>query len=291
MDELTIADQKYLSSKKAAQVTGYAKDYVGQLCREGRVDARLVGRNWYVLEASILAHRFGPEDAGITEQIKDSVPETSPWNSPTYMVENTPSIAPLIEKTPYIVPTVEPLREKVLTDMQSAWQEWFKSQAKAPKKLEEPSDMLLEATYPDAPVHSPEPETPQIHIERVHEPQEAPYAPEEPVDAEVPVQIHRTHQEFLRPSPQSAVRQEYAGNTSPIYQEEAPRRTSFMPRGVQNRQKSQFPGHFALSAVFVGIIGLTLVVTFIASGGAENYMGAGKSNALFDYLSGKIQSK
>jgi hypothetical protein len=51
MDELTLDDKAYLSSKRAAQVTGYAKDYVGQLCREGRVEARLVGRNWYVLES------------------------------------------------------------------------------------------------------------------------------------------------------------------------------------------------------------------------------------------------
>ena len=45
--------RQYVSSKRAAKITGYAKDYVGQLCREGRVSARLVGRNWYVLESSI----------------------------------------------------------------------------------------------------------------------------------------------------------------------------------------------------------------------------------------------
>ena len=62
MDELTFDDQIYLSSKRAAQITGYAKDYVGQLCREGRVVARLIGRNWYVLESSIREHRFGPAE-------------------------------------------------------------------------------------------------------------------------------------------------------------------------------------------------------------------------------------
>lgn len=62
MDELVIGETRYVSSKKAAQITGYAKDYVGQLCREGKVEAKLVGRNWYVLESSILEHRFGKED-------------------------------------------------------------------------------------------------------------------------------------------------------------------------------------------------------------------------------------
>lgn len=38
MDELIIGEKTYLSSKRAAKITGYAKDYVGQLCREGRVE-------------------------------------------------------------------------------------------------------------------------------------------------------------------------------------------------------------------------------------------------------------
>ena len=61
MDELVIGDKKYVSSKQAAKVTGYAKDYIGQLCREGRVPARLVGRSWYVLESAIHDHRFGDQ--------------------------------------------------------------------------------------------------------------------------------------------------------------------------------------------------------------------------------------
>ena len=59
MDEILIEEKKYVSSKRAAKITGYAKDYIGQLCREGRVPARLVGRSWYVLETAIQDHRFG----------------------------------------------------------------------------------------------------------------------------------------------------------------------------------------------------------------------------------------
>lgn len=62
MDEITIDDKTYISSKRAAAITGYAKDYVGQLCREGRVEARLIGRSWYVLEDSIRKHRFDTEE-------------------------------------------------------------------------------------------------------------------------------------------------------------------------------------------------------------------------------------
>lgn len=57
MDELTLKGERYISSKRAAEMTGYTKDYVGQLCRAEKIDARLVGRNWYVNERSIFAHK------------------------------------------------------------------------------------------------------------------------------------------------------------------------------------------------------------------------------------------
>ncbi|KKT75025.1 MAG: hypothetical protein UW71_C0009G0015, partial [Parcubacteria group bacterium GW2011_GWB1_44_7] len=36
---------------------GYTQDYVGQLCRSEKVDARRIGRTWYVCEKSILEHK------------------------------------------------------------------------------------------------------------------------------------------------------------------------------------------------------------------------------------------
>jgi len=91
MDEITIEDKKYVSSKRAAKMTGYAKDYIGQLCREGRVPARFIGRSWYVLEAAIQDHRFG-NPAGESEEIVKSTPPpqkekstlSSTWESPRY---------------------------------------------------------------------------------------------------------------------------------------------------------------------------------------------------------------
>ena len=56
MEELEIKGIKYISSKRAAKLTGYAKDYVGQLARANKVPATRVGRAWYVSESDILAH-------------------------------------------------------------------------------------------------------------------------------------------------------------------------------------------------------------------------------------------
>lgn len=103
MDEILIEEKKYISSKQAAKVTGYAKDYIGQLCREGRVPARLVGRSWYVLETAIQDHRFGLADIQQNESIEAIVhPEekaTTAWESPRY--------------------------EAYSDNLQDSWKEWF----------------------------------------------------------------------------------------------------------------------------------------------------------------------
>lgn len=102
MDEIIIDEKKYISSKRAAKVTGYAKDYIGQLCREGRVQAQLVGRSWYVLESAIRDHRFGdnktesetkPESISIDSTLKLQ----STWESPRYEAA-TAEILPSINR-------------------------------------------------------------------------------------------------------------------------------------------------------------------------------------------------
>lgn len=122
MDELVIEDKKYISSKRAAKMTGYAKDYVGQLCREGRVAARLVGRSWYVLEAAIQDHRFGPpmseasvgRDNPVLEK-PASVETPSTWESPRYEAISDE-----------VLPSVNRLREaEPVQNLEDSWKAWF----------------------------------------------------------------------------------------------------------------------------------------------------------------------
>jgi len=58
-DTITMDGRTYLSSARAAQLVGYTKDYVGQLARAGKIDAKLVGRSWYVEEGSVRKHKLG----------------------------------------------------------------------------------------------------------------------------------------------------------------------------------------------------------------------------------------
>lgn len=139
MDELTIGDKTYVSTKKAAKLTGYAKDYVGQLSREGKVEARLVGRNWYVLESSILAHRFGENAQEVSEDEKTDIEPQSAkhvekydWISPTYTHEPAQTL-PEIKRVetsaaePISPEAKPPMKESSISAMQDAWKEWFES--------------------------------------------------------------------------------------------------------------------------------------------------------------------
>ncbi|MFC1731677.1 hypothetical protein ACFL6I_15275 [candidate division KSB1 bacterium] len=47
-NSITLEGVDYISSKRAAQVMGYTQDYIGQLCRGGKIEARQIGRGWYV---------------------------------------------------------------------------------------------------------------------------------------------------------------------------------------------------------------------------------------------------
>lgn len=123
MEEILIGDKKYISSKQAAKVTGYAKDYVGQLCREGRVPARLVGRSWYVLESAIQDHRFGEPKEEPSQEAEEPVRSslTDTWDAPIYKEDTADLSAVQILDTEGNVEAKEPADA-----LKEAWDAWFK---------------------------------------------------------------------------------------------------------------------------------------------------------------------
>lgn len=157
MDEILIEGKKYVSSKQAAKMTGYAKDYVGQLCREGRVPARLVGRGWYVLESAIADHRFGNQvELKGKEVIKETVPAVSKtWEFPRYeatRAEILPSINRLNEeKSASELPIEEEIEgnedeaPETSQNVHDSWKQWFDIVAKAiPENKIEASEAPIE---------------------------------------------------------------------------------------------------------------------------------------------------
>ncbi|MES2314364.1 MAG: helix-turn-helix domain-containing protein [Patescibacteria group bacterium] len=56
-DQIIIDGKTYISARRGAEIAGYSADYVGQLCRAGKIDCAMIGRSWYVGEESILKHQ------------------------------------------------------------------------------------------------------------------------------------------------------------------------------------------------------------------------------------------
>jgi hypothetical protein len=142
MDEILIEEKKYVSSKQAAKMTGYAKDYIGQLCREGRVPARLVGRSWYVLESAIQDHRFGNQEAEMHPvQPSSATSLTQTWESTRYESSNTetlPSLNLLQKAEMASEAEKEEEHDAVqLSQLHDSWRAWFDHVEDASAPIEE----------------------------------------------------------------------------------------------------------------------------------------------------------
>ncbi len=57
MEVLVLDGKEFVKASKAAKELGYASDYVGQLCRGGKIAAHLVGRTWYVNKLELSSHK------------------------------------------------------------------------------------------------------------------------------------------------------------------------------------------------------------------------------------------
>lgn len=57
MDTIMFDGVTYTKAATAAKVLKYTPDYLGQLCRGKKIDARLVGRTWFVNVESVLGHK------------------------------------------------------------------------------------------------------------------------------------------------------------------------------------------------------------------------------------------
>lgn len=286
MDQMEIDGKNYLSSKKAAELTGYAKDYVGQLCREGRVTAKLIGRSWYVSEESIKAHRFGEDGSKDQKQPSES-PETlvadeeaveestsvqesalpDTWDSPTYTPEVREEVVPLVTKIP------QPENSSVHVDaMQNAWKEWFErmpeenNDSEGSNNLSEISNKYNVSEVDDTGEEGVET---LVHIQRVVEPQ-------------VPTEIHEMD---VVPLPRTSLpeRREHAYKADYVPDTHASQekvRVTGETRAVE--------GNLAVKALCIGLIVVIVSITLIALGVRTPFSPTTNSNVPFiDYLEGQ----
>ena len=195
MDEILIGEKRYISSKQAAKETGYAKDYIGQLCREGRVPARLVGRSWYVLESAIHDHRFGDSKNDSPKEPASTAAAsiTSSWEAPRYAASET-------EILPQILPKEsEPVVKHEETErMQDTWQAWFAKFEPAATEEKEPPTIAETPQEKETSVEMLEQDGTRIPIHTVYQLQHH-IAPEEIVSPHIAVDTKERHAERTYP--------------------------------------------------------------------------------------------
>lgn len=79
MESVVFDGKEFIKASVLAEKFRYTQDYLGQLCRGKKVDARLVGRAWYINLDSLNSHRTArykatvkPEEKEVTETRKTS---------------------------------------------------------------------------------------------------------------------------------------------------------------------------------------------------------------------------
>jgi hypothetical protein len=307
MDELTLDGKIYISSKKAAQVTGYAKDYVGQLCREGRVAARLVGRNWYVLDSSIRKHRFGSEvttkkDADSTEESENEIQDT--WKASQYVSESTSEL-PILLAAPIKLelesgsqpeevsinafdrlppaPTQAPVfmpsssASPIVQEMQSAWHDWFSrtNELHVSEETLLESEEMIEEREKEPEIkpseHFADEDVVPISIESfIDTPVEVKKASES-FNPEEAVLIHRTY----AAAPVVSTRKAEIEVKKPTDQQRHPSKEAVNGRIVRERviRKRGKPS-IALQALLLSVTVLVIVVAVLGSGQFDTFIGA-----------------
>lgn len=261
MDELIIGEQKYVSSKRAAELTGYAKDYIGQLCREGRVEARLVGRSWYVREAAIKDHRFGAENEPQAQVLANADSDTRASDiSPRYEIEVPKEIQLIndIEGSQAGEALVEQPEENMADRMQRAWQDWFSANTGEVQQVETATEAQFE-----------QPDTEEL----------------EPVQEETEVKIVKldNSEEVISDSRDYSDRQEYNGG-----EEVSISTTQEIKTRVESRSEEVMSYRW-LKIALVAIAVLSIVVVymnFVVTTTSTSKSGWGSVYKIFDTLVG-----
>ncbi len=245
MDTITLEGKEFISSKRAAEITGYAKDYIGQLCREGRVESRLIGRNWYILESSVREHRFGKDASG-----EYDTQDTSTLNTSDDVADEEPLFAETVEEIDVPIPQTleeEPKDDdEAIEDIQRAWKNWFSNR------------YVDEIPAPSEP-EIPEGETvPIMHQES------------EPVtEEEKPIAISRIFpiEETIR-TIQPSIGRSHRFVAAPIRGEalEMPPAHVVHEQPVRRRTKRST---LVLEAIFVAIAGLSLASSILGAGALD----------------------
>jgi hypothetical protein len=106
-DAIVSFDGKdYISASRAAKLSGYTQDYVGQLARAGKVLSRQIGNRWYVEKDGLLSHK-SQKDSLLAAVQREAVGLPVPQSSATARQEAyTPYYSYLSERDKDLMPAL-----------------------------------------------------------------------------------------------------------------------------------------------------------------------------------------
>ena len=122
MDTVVLDGTSYVKVAVAAKQFDYTSDYLGQLCRAGKLDAQLVGRTWFVNPDSVAAHKAGTyrgekDEAGAPSEPDERISKTSPESRTSKLNKAKSSTSPKRTVAPVIknktIKTVSTFQERL----------------------------------------------------------------------------------------------------------------------------------------------------------------------------------
>ncbi len=86
---LIFNGKNFISAKRARELTGYSTDYIGQLSRQKKIEAKLIGRTWYVSESSLQDYQKTYANKQGGHQKNEQASEAAPKLSVPYEKDNS----------------------------------------------------------------------------------------------------------------------------------------------------------------------------------------------------------
>ncbi|MEK7070289.1 MAG: hypothetical protein AAB966_00615, partial [Patescibacteria group bacterium] len=71
--DLYFEGKKYISARRAAQVSGYSTDYIGQLCRAKNLECKMIGRGWFVSEISLNDYQNSFSEVQVKSELNPNI--------------------------------------------------------------------------------------------------------------------------------------------------------------------------------------------------------------------------
>ena len=99
--DLNFDGKRFIPTKEAVRLSGYSADYVGQLCRGGKLDCRMIGRLWYVAEESLNNHLKLQETLSALRHPGVERPNADVAEVPTASVPPEVAISPSVSYSPF----------------------------------------------------------------------------------------------------------------------------------------------------------------------------------------------